>query len=50
VDALVLCQHLVATRSHDALQEALMPQPSRRAKHAAAAAAGGGSGLRPGGL
>ncbi|GBF89166.1 hypothetical protein Rsub_01883 [Raphidocelis subcapitata] len=42
VDALVLAQHLVATRSHEALAEALTPQPSRRPKQAALVGAGGG--------
>lgn len=34
VDALVLCQHLVATRCSEALEEALVPAPTRRSKHA----------------
>lgn len=38
VDALVLCQHLVATRCSEALEEALVPAPARRSKHAAGAA------------
>lgn len=36
VDALVLCQHLVGTRSGEALEEALAPAPTRRSRHAAA--------------
>jgi hypothetical protein len=32
VDALVLAQHLVVSRSHEALAEALTPQPMRRPK------------------
>jgi hypothetical protein len=44
VDALVLAQHLVASRSHDALAEALTPQAARRAKTTVAGALG------PGGL
>lgn len=57
-DALLLAQHLVATRSSDALAEALTPQPSRRAKAAAAvsaaaaaaaAGAAGGGGAHAGG-
>lgn len=39
VDALVLCQHLVATHSSEALEEALVPTPARRSKHAAAGGA-----------
>jgi hypothetical protein len=35
VDALVLCQHLVGSRSSEALEEALAPAPTRRSRHAA---------------
>lgn len=42
VDALVLAQHLVSTRSNEALAEALTPQPSRRAKQQTAGGGGGG--------
>lgn len=38
VDALVLCQHLVASQGSEALEEALVPAPAKRSKHAAAAA------------
>lgn len=37
VDALVLCQHLVASHCSEALEEALTPAPAKR-KHAAALA------------
>jgi hypothetical protein len=47
VDALVLGQHLVATRSHEALAEALTPQLSRRPKQAALAGGGGRQGGSP---
>jgi hypothetical protein len=38
VDALVLCQHLVATQGSEALDEALVPTPARRSKHVASVA------------
>lgn len=38
VDALVLCQHLVGSCSSEALEEALVPTPARRGKHALAMA------------
>jgi hypothetical protein len=38
VDALVLCQHLVATQGSEALDEALVPTPARRSKHMASVA------------
>eukprot|EP00878_Enallax_costatus_P020836 GHUV01022040.1.p1 GENE.GHUV01022040.1~~GHUV01022040.1.p1 ORF type:complete len:347 (+),score=111.87 GHUV01022040.1:674-1714(+) len=38
VDALVLCQHLVGSRSSEALEEALVPAPARRGKHGSAMA------------
>lgn len=43
VDALILAQHLVTSRSADALADVLTPAPARRAK------GGGGGGLRTGG-
>jgi hypothetical protein len=38
VDALVLCQHLVATQGSEALDKALVPTPARRSKHVASVA------------